>query len=425
MGFASDYLESGSLFQELIHEAPDRNTGVVVVIPSYDEPDITKTLNSLAVCTEPECKAEVLVIVNAPSCSSSEGIKNNILTIEKIDSWKKLNPNCFFRLFYFNVGQPDINRWGVGLARKAGMDEAVRRFNIINNPEGVIASLDADCTIENNYFISLHKDLLKIKERKACSVYFEHPVSGNQYVPELYKAITLYELHLRYYFQALKYTGFPYVHHTVGSAIAIKAAAYVKAGGMNRKQAGEDFYFVQKLVPAGGFFNLNSTTVYPSPRISGRVPFGTGHAVGKLSVMEAPEFLTYDFGAFKDLFKLFSLADKLYQGGTAFQTNEYSKLPESLKSFIIESEWLSKIAEITCNTSNIDSFKKRFFNWFNMFKVVKYLNFAHSTIYNKKEVVKEAEGFLDFTGIKPAIDDPERLLMQYRTLEKNPNLSPG
>ncbi len=35
----------------------------------------------------------------------------------------------------------------------------------------------------------------------------------------------------------------------VGSALAVKALQYVKAGGMNRKQAGEDFYFVQKLVP--------------------------------------------------------------------------------------------------------------------------------------------------------------------------------
>ena len=67
---------------------------------------------------------------------------------------------------------------------------------------------------------------------------------------------------------------FPYVFHTVGSAMAVKALPYVKAGGMNRKQAGEDFYFIQKLVPSGGYFNLNSTTVYPSPRISFRFHSG-------------------------------------------------------------------------------------------------------------------------------------------------------
>jgi len=42
---------------------------------------------------------------------------------------------------------------------------------------------------------------------------------------------------------------------------------------MNRKQAGEDFYFIQKLMPLGGYFALNSTAIYPSPRESSRVPF--------------------------------------------------------------------------------------------------------------------------------------------------------
>ena len=55
--------------------------------------------------------------------------------------------------------------------------------------------------------------------------------------------------------------------------MAVKALPYVKAGGMNRRQAGEDFYFIQKLVPSGGYFSLNSTTVYPSPRASDQGSF--------------------------------------------------------------------------------------------------------------------------------------------------------
>ena len=212
-----------------------------------------------------------------------ESIENNKLTIKNIESWKKENSNCFFRLFAFMTGQSSVSGWGVGLARKTGMDEAVRRFNSIDNPDGVILNLDADCLVEKNYFVSVCNELLKKKDRTACSIYFEHPLSGNDFPENIYKYITLYELHLRYYFQGLAYSGFPYVFHTVGSAIAVKALPYIKAGGMNRRQAGEDFYFIQKLVPAGGYFNLNSTTVYPSPRASSRVPFGTGASIGKLS----------------------------------------------------------------------------------------------------------------------------------------------
>jgi hypothetical protein len=424
MAFAADYLISGTLFKKLIDEDPDRDTGIIVVIPAFNELDITDTLNSLAEGEEPECKTEVLIIVNAPPDSDSEGIRNNYFVIENIESWKKQHVDCFFRLYYLNVGQPDISQWGVGLARKTGMDEAIRRFDSIDNPDGVIASLDADCRIEKNYFRCLFEELLKRKERKACSIYFEHPVRGD--LPTaLYTSIILYELHLRYYFQALKYTGFPYIHHTIGSAIAIKASAYVKAGGMNRRQAGEDFYFIQKLVPAGGFFNLYGTTIYPSPRISLRVPFfSTGIVIGKLSTMTTPEYYTYDFNAFNDLHQLFGLIDFLFLNGQDIWINIYSSIPEGLRLFIGEEEWLLKLTEIKGNTSNTNSFTKRFYNWFNMFKIVKYLNFVHGGYYNKKEIVKEAEKFLENIGKKPIKNDPAGLLLYYRYLEKSTSYFP-
>ena len=40
MGFASAYLEERALFPEIINEAPDKQTGIIVVVPSYDEPGI-------------------------------------------------------------------------------------------------------------------------------------------------------------------------------------------------------------------------------------------------------------------------------------------------------------------------------------------------------------------------------------------------
>ena len=103
------------------------------------------------------------------------------------------------------------------------MDEAVHRFNRINNPDGVILNLDADCLVEQNYLKSVCNELLKKSDRAACSIYFEHPLSGNDFPENIYKFITLYELHLRYYFQGLAFSGFPYVFHTVGSSSAVKA----------------------------------------------------------------------------------------------------------------------------------------------------------------------------------------------------------
>ena len=49
----------------------------------------------------------------------------------------------------------------------------------------------------------------------------------------------------------MKFAGYPWAMYTVGSAFAVTAEAYVKRGGMNRRQAGEDFYFLQNLAHIG------------------------------------------------------------------------------------------------------------------------------------------------------------------------------
>ena len=418
MGFASTYLEERALFPQKIIEAPDKDTGIIVVVPAYNEPGINKLLDSLAKCTEPECGSEVIIVINAPDDAPAESLENNRRTFNNIESWKSENKSCFFRLFAFISEHSSIKGWGVGLARKTGMDEAVRRFNAISRPDGVILNLDADCTVEKNYFLAVSRELLKKSDRIACSIYFEHPLSGIDYPEAIYKYITLYELHLRYYFQGLVYCNFPYVYHTVGSAIAVKALTYIKAGGMNRRRAGEDFYFIQKLVPAGGYFNLNSTVVYPSPRASSRVPFGTGASIGKLDADQSSTLLTYNIKAFKELGMLFKLVDTLFACSVEELASQYRALPKGLRSFIDENDWTKKTAEINSNTSGLLSFRKRFFEWFNMFKIVKYLNNVHTEYFEKKPVDVAASELLKERGVMLESSEPLDLLQYFRKLEK-------
>jgi glycosyltransferase involved in cell wall biosynthesis len=419
MGFASAYLETRALFPQKIEEAPHQETGIIVVVPAYNEPEISSLLDSLADCTAPECRVEVIVVVNAPDDASPAIIDNNRKSLINIESWKKTHIECFFRLFAFNVEQFSVAGWGVGLARKTGMDEAVRRFSSIDRPDGVILNLDADCIVEKNYFLTVCNKVLKSNEISACSIYFEHPLSGNEYPEKIYRYITFYELHLRYYFQALAYTGFPYVFHTVGSAIAVKALPYIKAGGMNRRQAGEDFYFIQKLVPSGGYINLNSTTVYPSPRTSYRVPFGTGASISKLSDDNSSTLMTYNILAFKELRTFFEQTDGFFKSTPEQLDVDFSLMPPGLIMFLDKKEFIDKIKEIGDNTSGIESFKKRFFGWFNMFRVVKYLNYVHQDFYEKKPVDISAVELLEMNNINSESNESIELLLYYRSLEKN------
>ncbi len=418
MGFASTYLKERTLFPELIKEAPQGDTGIIVVVPSCGEPAIINLLDSLASCIEPECKTEVIIVVNAPA-DSGPGIREaNMKTLSDAEIWKSAHAGSFFRLYMVDTDTSRFRKWGVGMARKTGMDEAARRFDSLERPEGIILNLDADCTVERNYFRRVYEGMSAAVEKSACSLYFEHPLQGSKFPDPVYRAIAQYELHLRYYYQGLRFAGFPHAHHTVGSAIAVKALPYVRSGGMNRRMAGEDFYFVQKLVSAGGYFNLNTTAVYPSPRPSMRVPFGTGATISRLTENGEEEFMTYSPEAFLELRSFFKMTDPLYDSGSPGNSYLYSELPASVRLFTSNEEWIMSLCEIKGNTASGKSFRKRFFDWFNMFRIVKYMNFVHQDLMKRKPVTEAAYELINEGGydIKPG--DAAILLGHYRLLEK-------
>ncbi|HDZ40494.1 MAG TPA: glycosyltransferase family 2 protein [Bacteroidetes bacterium] len=416
MDLIPDYLANKTLSDELFADTPERDTGIIVIIPAFDEPGIISALESLRQCKRPPCKVELIVLVNAPGQADKAQIEQNKITCSELSDWGRRNNDNFFKLLFHDTGLRD-GRWGVGMARKMAMDEALRRFCYLDNLSGVIVSLDADCLVSDNYFREIYEELYMRSDRKACSIYFEHPLSGA--LPAgIYDAIARYELHLRYYFQALKYAGFPWVFHTLGSAIAVKAEAYARAGGMSKRQGAEDFYFIQKMIPAGGYFNLSTATVMPSPRISGRVPFGTGPMMAKLAKADN-EYLTYNISGFDYLKELFDKLMAFYESGSKTEGKIYCSLHESLRKFLEINDWSNKIVEIRNNTSSPASFKKRFFNWFNMFRLVKYLNFTHTERYLDKIPVQEAAALLlEKTGRNIANDDVSDLLRIFREMER-------
>lgn len=410
MGFASSWLEKSAIFPQFISEEPDSHTGIITVVPAYNEPDICVLLDSLNDCEIPTCKTEVLIVINAPPSASEEQIRNNKENLGVINRWRADN-DPFFRLYCFET--PPLREWGVGMARKSGMDEALRRFNKTGNTEGVILSLDADCTVDKSYFVEIEKELYNNKSRAACSIYFEHDMSDTGVKEE----IAGYELHLRYYLQGLRYSGFPYPFHTVGSSMAVKAHAYLKSGGMNRRQAGEDFYFIQKLA-GDSYFSLGSTTVHPSSRRSFRVPFGTGAAMDKLHSAGNKTFQTYSIKAFTELKQLFDSIELFYVCSEEDIKINYNGLPDGIRSFIAENNFNEKIKEIRNNTSNITSFRKRFFNWFNMFRIIKLMNHLHNGYMHRKPVNVSALDLLDVIGKRGISDDTCFLLQVFRSLEK-------
>jgi glycosyltransferase involved in cell wall biosynthesis len=406
-----------------IDQPVDENTGLITVIPAYRENElIFTTLKSLFSCEPPSFRVEVIVVLNTAEDELPDIIKEQKGCAAKIRSLAE-SAECPQWLSLFTLEAYDLRKkhFGAGLARKTGLDEAIRRFAAIDFPEGegILTCLDADSPVATNYFTAIEKWFSQ-PENCGATIYFEHPLEGEDFAPEVFEAITLYELHLRYYLLALKQTGFPYAFHTVGSCMTFRAINYARVGGMPKKQAGEDFYFLQKLIPLGGFGELNTTTVYPSPRPSGRVIFGTGASVKNHLEGTRKQGTTYNPQAFTDLKKFFSHANELFSLPVD-QFEEWTyKLTGPLRSFLLNTGFEKELQTIQQNSNNEKSFLTRFFGVFNAFKIIRYLNYAHEHFYARSALFEAAFSTLEATGFDLSeILDEKELLLAFRKMEQS------
>jgi cellulose synthase/poly-beta-1,6-N-acetylglucosamine synthase-like glycosyltransferase len=419
MGFADIYFERQKDFQVKIQSKPQHDLKFIAVIPCFNEFNLIETLISIKNCEKIKSSIEVIIVINSAEDTQQEILDQNIKTFNEAKNWIAQHEDSSLRFFILHENNLPKKFAGAGLARKIGMDQAVARFNQLNKENGIIISLDADVLIKENYFIELEKHFYSYPKTNVATIYFEHPIEGNEFDLDTYSAITTYELYLRYYKQALRHTGFPYSFHTIGSCFAINTKAYAKQGGMNKKQAGEDFYLLHKVFPLGHFNEINTTCVYPSSRVSERVPFGTGPMVKTIIESNESDFLTYNFESFLDLKSFFELSHNLYEI-TAEAFNLFIEiLPKSIGDFLKSNDFDKAIQEINENSSQFETFLKRFFDWFNAFRVLKFLNFAHVNYYEKQELMLESEKLLQLISNKVVNEKTNKNYLEiFRSLER-------
>lgn len=392
-----NFLENKNFPSPKIETPPVRDLTLVITIPCHDEPQLLRTLESVegGRWTDDGGRgvAEVIVIVNS-SADAPPDVKNrNLSTFLEAKKWAAEHSRDRLRFEILHCPDLPPRHAGVGLARKIAMDEAARRLVKVGNPQGVIACLDADSQVEPNYLTAIHDFFLKNPRCPAASIHYEHPTAGDEFPVEVYAAIARYELHLRFYVHALRRAGLPTAVQTVGSSMAARAAAYLAQGGMNRRQAGEDFYFLHKFTPLGGFGEIRSTTVVPSPRVSHRVPFGTGRAVGEM--LSGERFLTYSPLIFKDLEIFLSKFLQKKNVGEVQNLADVGDLPSSVQTFLEKENFSEKFREIRSNTATPEAFRKRFFRWFDAFRAMKFVHHARDYFYPNVEVAAAAQVFLE------------------------------
>ena len=409
-------------FVPSIADFPVQAPQIIVTIPSFKEPALLNSLQSLYRCRMPSRFVEVIVAVNHPEHANEDSKRQNQQNLCEVQKFAKQynNNNIWFHAVY----KPDIPEKisGVGYARKIAMDEAVYRFYTTGVADGVIVGFDADSACDENYFEEIERCFFSGRTVNGASIYFEHPIEGNDYDTCVYEGVTSYELHLRYLNQALRYAGFPYAFHTVGSSFAVSASAYVRQGGMNKRKAGEDFHFLQKIIPLGDYAEINATRVIPSPRPSDRVPFGTGASIRQWLNGNREVLQTYPLEPFEDLRKWFALVPYLFKANPNDITKLFASLAAPLQDYLLQNHYLEHIAQANANSASHETFAKRFFAWFDGLKTVKYLNDSFRNVYAKHSPEMAAGRLLQKLGYEYDLQARE-LLQKYREIERE-NSSP-
>lgn len=343
-----------------------------VVIPSLAESgNLVQTLHSLS-SNPPELLTRylILVVVNNRDDAIASEKEDNSTTLKLLPEWKQqFGLKHLYWVDAASAGKELPEKQGVGLSRKIGMDLALSCLDYSGqNP--LLICLDADTLVQPDYLAEIGRHFATATAGGA-SISYRHRPSCD---PRGQAVIDRYELFLRTYVLGLELAGSPYAFHTVGSAMACRALSYVNAGGMNRRLAGEDFYFLQQLHKTAGVANLTGTLVYPSPRSSNRVPFGTGRAVGDMLTDGDDRLLFYQPELFEMVGKWLVCVTE-NQGADGNALFDLSGLiSPNLKEFLDQTGFIMAWDGMRKNNPDAKRMMAAFHSWFDAFRTMRLMH---------------------------------------------------
>lgn len=372
----------------------EKHFRTVVVVPVIKELDnIPKLLSSLSKNETSAIKSTlILFVVNNSDENEKEVIEENILTIEFLRKLKS-EPNQYGLNIDF-VDAASENKYlpakyaGVGLARKIGMDQALYYFDYSKKGNAIVC-LDADCEVDANYLTEIQK--YYDGNNHTAVIKYEHKLDN--------EAIINYEIFLRYYVLGLKLAKSPYAYHSIGSCITVSPIAYAKIGGMNKKKAGEDFYFLEKAAKLEDIKSINTTTVYPSSRKSWRVPFGTGQRITRYHKKVRDEYVLYNADSFVVLKEFLNVYRNERTNDPNEILNTIKTISKDLYEFLINNQFESALNKINENAATVEQLQHQKKIWFDAFKTLKLIHYLRDNEYPEEPMFTTLNRIFDLFGI--------------------------
>jgi len=375
-----------------------------VVIPALAEGDsLFATLESLA--RNPPALLRsflILVVVNHRPDSSAADKADNLALLQRLASGRDAPEGL--NLSWVDAASPGrempAKGGGVGLARKIGFDLALDRLDFSGSSPPILVSLDADTLVDADYLAAIHNHFRTARQGGAV-LPFRHQ-SGATAAEDA--AIRRYELFLRHYVLGLFLAGSPYAYHSIGSAFACRAEAYVRAGGMNRRPAGEDFYFLQQLAKTSGVAALAGTTVRPSSRPSIRTPFGTGRSVSRLLEGDRQAVRFYPPAAFDILRGWLALATAGWQETGNTLLARAHALSAGLARYLSEQEFQGTWDRFRHQHRHEAAMVGAFHRWFDALRSLQLIHYICADEHPRIEPEQTIPTLLERAGLESATD---------------------
>jgi hypothetical protein len=366
-----------------------------VVIPSLAEGDsLFTTLQSLeANPAQWRNSFLILVVVNHSEQACAEEKQQNL---EDLNRLIKYSAGSRLSLAWIDASSPGLEipakQAGVGFVRKLGMDLALSCLDWQKEP--LLVCLDADTLVEPNYLQTIFAHFQR-SSLGAAVLPFRHQQAGEALQQA---AIDRYELFMRSYVYGLRLAGSPYAFNSVGSAIACRAEAYIRCGGMNNRKAGEDFYFLQKLAKTDGVGLITGTRVFPAPRVSSRVPFGTGRSMGRLLEGDTEGVCFYPVAAFKILSSWLLCVVQNPAADADLLFRQAEKLSAVLATYLVQLDWHTTWPKLQKNNPNDKGRTEAFHSWFDGFRTLRLIHLLCDAGLSRGEPEEMLPDFFTWEG---------------------------
>jgi hypothetical protein len=242
-------------------------------------------------------------------------------------------------------------------------------LNHLKDKRSLLFCTDADTTVDSQYLKTVLNYFRK-DDADAAVVGFCHLIPENT---ALAHTIKEYEEFLLLTARKIKEAGSPYGYVAMGSTMVCTAEAYTAVGGMPRKKATEDFYFLQELAKFCGVHEIPDILVYPSPRPMSRVYLGTGYRISQAQQGYDIDSLYYSKQAFILLQKWIEL------GTTSWKINLVELLAiirsqnKELKNFLIKEGIENIWKNLQASSPSENHFSRQFHRWFDGLKTIRFL----------------------------------------------------